>query len=153
KGNLFQPFARTSIQREVDEELRLHLDLLTTAALEPDMSWDDARQIALERFGDVAQIRDQCVEISRRRHPLMRALKSLAILIFLSGVLVRVFSPEFHVTRVGDILIAVGVLSRLWIYARGLDPRSFISRSQTTSLMLSERPSPRFLALDQEKHT
>ena len=154
KGSLFQPFARSSIQREVDEELRLHLELLTADVLEPGMSWEDARQIALDRFGDVAEIRDQCVEISRRSHPLIHALKSLAVLIFLTGVLVRVFSPEFHVTRVGNILITVGVLSRLWIYARGLDPRSFISRSQTKSpLMLSDGPCQKFQALDQEKHT
>src|SRR5439155_11076620 len=99
-----QSFDGEQIRGEVEEELRFHLELLTEALLQQDMSREEANAAALRRFGNVDQIKSQCVEISRRNHPAIRALKSFLILVFLVGVLVRVFSPEYHLTRVGDIL-------------------------------------------------
>lgn len=138
-GRLFKRFDSQRAEREIDEELRFHLDLLTEALLQPDMSLAEAKCAALKRFGNVEQIRDQCVEISRKNHPSIRALMSFLILVFLVGVLVRVFGTEFHVTRVGDVLIAVGTLGRLWVYVHGLNPSSFLSKPETSSpLMLNE---------------
>ena len=83
----------------------------------------------------------------------MRALKLFLTLIFLVGVLVRVFSPEYHLTRVGDILMAVGFLSRLLLYVRGLNPSSFISKPDDSSpLKLVDSKVP-FTAYDQSKRT
>src|SRR5688572_7006727 len=110
---LFQRLDRKQETREIEEELRFHLDRLTEENCRQDLSWNDARALAQQRFGNLEQFRDQCVEISRRNHPSLRALKLFASLIFLMGILVRVFSPEYHVTRVGTILMAVGFLGRL----------------------------------------
>ena len=132
-------FTRKEIGREVEEELGLHLDLLTQDLQGQHESSEEAKTAAQKRFGDFDQIRDECVEISRRRHPLIRALKSFLILVFLSGVLVRVFSPEYLVTRVGDNLIFVGILGRLLLYLRSLSPSiSAITNEPTLSLMLKE---------------
>jgi len=153
-GRLFKRFDNEQIKGEVEEELRFHLELLTAALQQHDMSLAEAKDAALKRFGNVEQIKDQCVEISRRNHPSIRALKSFLILVFLVGVLVRVFSTEFHVTRVGDVLIAVGILGRLWVYVRGLNPSSFLSKPETSSpLMLNENGQASITAYDQRKRT
>ena len=150
---LIQRFDGEQAKREVDEELRFHLDLLTDEHCRRDMPVDEARATAQKRFGNVERIRDECVEISRRRHPAIRALKLFLAVIFLVGVLVRVFSPEYHLTRVGDILMAVGVLSRLLLYVRGLNPSSFISKPDDSSpLKLVDSRVP-FTAYDQSKRT
>ncbi len=152
--SLFKRFDSQRAEREIDEELRFHLELLTEALQQQDMSLAEAKDAALNRFGNLEQIKDQCVVISRRNHPSIRALKSFLILVFLVGVLVRVFSTEFHVLHVGDILIAVGVLGRLLVYVRGLNPSSFLSKPETSSpLMLNENGRASIAAYDQRKRT
>lgn len=151
---LFKRFDNAQIKGEVEEELRFHLELLTQALVQQDMSPGEANAAALKRFGNVEQIRDQCVEISRKNHPSIRALKSFLILVFLAGVLVRVFSPEYHVTHVGDTLIAVGILGRLFVYARGLNPSSFLSKPETSSpLMLNENGRASITVYDRRRRT
>jgi hypothetical protein len=153
-GRLFKHFDSQRAEREIDEELRFHLELLTEALQQPDMSLAEAKGAARKRFGDVEQIKAQCVQISRRNHPVIRALKSFLILVFLMGVLVRVFSPEYHVTHIGDILIAVGILGRLLVYVRGLNPSSFLSRPETSSpLMLNDKGHASITAYDRRKRT
>src|SRR6267143_6750412 len=93
----FRGFDSQRVEREIDEELRFHLELLTAALGQRDMSLAEAKDAALKRFGDVEQIKDQCVAISRMNHPSIRALKSFLTLVFLVGVLVRVFNTEYHV--------------------------------------------------------
>lgn len=135
-ARLFKHFSRIGrkrIELEVEEELRFHIELLTREYVGRGMSPDAARDACLKRFGDVEGIKNQCVEISRRSRLCVRAMKSFLILIFLAGVLVRVLSGDFHVSKVGDMLIAVAVLGRLLLYARGLSPASFLSKTETSS--------------------
>jgi hypothetical protein len=120
---------------EVDEELQFHLDLLTEEFCRQNMPRDEAQTEALERFGNLEQIRDECVRISRRNHPAVSALKWFFGFVFVTGVLVRVFSSEFHLTRVGDILMAVGVLSRLLLYLRVMSRSSYVSQPDASSLI------------------
>jgi hypothetical protein len=150
---LIHRFDPEQTRREIDEELRFHIDLLTDEHCLLDVPFAEARDAALKRFGNVEQIKNECVEISRRRHPAMRLLKSFLLLLFMTGVLVRVFSPEYHLTRVGDILMAVGALGRLWLYVRGLNPSRFLSEAIDSSpLKLNDSPVS-FTAYDQRKRT
>lgn len=48
---------------EVDSELRFHLDERIRANVAAGMSPDEARRAALERFGDVAGVRDECARL------------------------------------------------------------------------------------------
>jgi hypothetical protein len=48
---------------EVDSELRFHLDERIRASIAAGMSPDEARRAALERFGDVAGVRDECARL------------------------------------------------------------------------------------------
>jgi hypothetical protein len=147
-------FDNQEVEREIEEQLHFHLELLTQANLQQDMSFEEARRDALKRFGDVEQIKGQCVQISKRSHPFMRALKAFLLLLFLTGVLLRVFSTELTVTRVGDLLIVVPILGRLLLYVRGLDPSSFVSKDETSSpLMLIEKTQPSIAVYDQRNLT
>ena len=153
-GRIFKYIDSQQIKGEVEAELRFHLELLTEALLQQHMSPEEAKTAALERFGNLEKIQDQCVEISTRNSPLRRAMKSFLILVFLLGVSIRVFNPEFHVTHIGDILIAVGILGRLLLYVRGLKPSNFVSSHETSSpLILNERPKTSFAVYDQRKRT
>ncbi len=152
-GSPFKCFDSDYARREIDEELRFHLELLTEENLRRDMSLAEAQAAALKRFGDVNQITDQCTEISRRNNPLRRALKAFMVLVFLAGILVRVFSVEFHLTRVGGVLIAVGVMGRLLLYVRGLNPSMFLSKPETLSPLRLNDKSPTITAYDQRERT
>jgi len=134
---------RQAVEREVEEELRFHLDLLEEHFRQTS-SLVDARASALRRFGNLEQVKDECVEISKRKRPFTRALKSLLILAFLSGVFVCIVGTEMHVVRVGTMLITVSVIGRLLLYVRGFNPSSFRPKSDTSSpLMLnSEAKTP-----------
>ena len=80
---LFQRLDRQQSKSEIEEELRFHLDRLTEENCRQDLSWDEARALAQQRFGNLEQFRDQCVEISRRNRPTLLALKCLLSLVFL----------------------------------------------------------------------
>jgi hypothetical protein len=143
-----------SIEREVEEELQFHLDLLTEKYIAAGISPAQAEGFASTRFGNVDQIRDQCLEISIRNSPQVRALKSLLFLVFVSGILVRVMNTEYHVTRVGTVLIMLGLLGRLLLYVRGLSQSRFLSKPDVSSrLVLSERGQVSVAAYDQNGHT
>ena len=136
-SRMFNPGSE-AIEREVEEELRFHLELLTEQHLQHADTLVEARASALRRFGNVEQVKDECVEISKRKHPFTRVLKSFLILTFLAGVFVRIFATEIPVDRVGQMLIAVAVMGRLLLYVRGLKPAGFRPKSDTPSpLMLN----------------
>jgi hypothetical protein len=141
-------------KREIDEELSFHLDLLADEYFQRSLSTEEARESALARFGNLAQITDECVLIKRRQRPLIRAFKLFFILVFLSGVFTRILAPEYHLTHVGDILMAVGLLGRLWLYARALVPSSFIGKSEDHSPLSLRNDVQSLIAVyDQKQHT
>lgn len=128
---LFKRFDHKELEREVASELRFHLESLTQEHLRQGMTLEEAEDATLKRFGDIEPIKNQCVEISRRSHPLMRALKSFLIVVFLAGVLARIFSTDIYDRQVGNMLIVIAALSRLLIYVRSLNLSSFISKNET----------------------
>ena len=150
------PFRRLDSRRvhlEVAEELQFHLELLTEEHCRQDLPWAEAQATALKRFGDVDQIKDECVRIARRNQPAIVALKWFFGFVFVTGVLVRVFSPEYHLTRVGDVLMMVGVLSRLLLYLRGMNPSRFISKPDASTLLDLDDAPIYLAAYDRKKRT
>ena len=135
-ASLRRRFARKKIEMEVEAELRFHLESLRQEYLQQGMSPAVAMAATLKRFGDFERIKSLCVEISSRSQPLMRALKSFLILMFLAGVLMRVFGSAPQLRQVADMLLAVAALSRLLLYARGLSPTSFLSKNETSAPLL-----------------
>src|SRR4029078_3381427 len=53
-------------RKEVDEELRFHLEQRTRDYVERGMSPESARQAAAQRFGDAARVRDACAPMLAR---------------------------------------------------------------------------------------
>ena len=51
--------------REVEAELRVHIEMRTRANVEQGMSPDDAQRAALQSFGDFERVRNNCCEIRR----------------------------------------------------------------------------------------
>jgi len=151
--DLLQRLNGEHTRSEVEEELRFHLDLLTEEQRGRHASIAEAEAGALKQFGNFEQVRDECVAISRRNRPYLRALKIFFNLIFVGGVLVRVFSFDYHVTRVGGLLIFTAILSRLLLYMRQLSPGSLARQQPSTSLMLSEPGDKRFVFYDQHRRT
>lgn len=146
-------FDNQTAKSEIEDELRFHLDLLTDEHCRQSMSPEEARLKAEARFGNFEEIRDQCVEISMRTSLHTRALKCLLILIFLTGVLVHGLAMEYRVTRIGDVLMMIGLLGRLLVYVRGLQRSSFLSEAiETSPLKLNVGQVP-FTAYDQKMRT
>lgn len=150
---LFQRFDKQQARREVDDELRFHLDLLTDEHCRQDMPPDEARFKAEERFGDFEQIRDQCVEISMRNSLQTRALKSFLAVLFVMGILVYALGTEYHVRRIGEVLMMIGLLGRLLVYVRSLQRSSFLSGATDTSPLKLNDSQMSFTAYDQRMRT
>lgn len=150
---LFQRFNNQQAKREIEDELRFHLDLLTDEHCRQEMTPDQARSRAEERFGNFEQIRDQCVEISTRNSLQTRALKCFLTMIFVMGVLVYASATEYQVRRIGDILMMIGLLGRLLVYVRGLHRSSFLSNATDTSPLKLNDSQMSFTAYDQSMRT
>jgi hypothetical protein len=152
--DMLRRFDPEQARREIDEELRLHIDLLTEEHLQENLAFEDARNAALRNFGDVELIKDQCAQIKQRCNPLSRALKVFLILVLVAGLFIRILAPEYHMTRVGTILMVVGILGRLWFYVRELTPSTLFSKSQISSpLILIDRSPTSIAAYDQKWRT
>jgi hypothetical protein len=152
--DILRRFDPEQARREIDEELRLHIDLLTEEHMQEDLVFEDARNVALRHFGDVDSIKNQCARIKQRSNPLSRALKAFLILVFVAGLFISILAAEYHMTRVGNILMFVGILGRLWFYVRELAPSTLFSKSQISSpLMLVDRSPTSIAAYDQKWRT
>ena len=145
-SRLFNPTGSEAIEREVEEELAFHLELLTEQRLQDGDTLEDARASALQRFGSVEDVKDQCVEISKRKRPFTRALKSFLLLMFVAGIFVRIFATELQFDRVGQMLITVAVMGRLFLYVRGLKPAGFRPKADTSSPLNLSNPAARMPA-------
>jgi hypothetical protein len=138
---LLKRLDRKTLELEVDEELQFHIEMLKREHVERGMSPAEAKVATLKRFGDLEKTRNQCLEISRRNHPLRPVLKALFVVVALTGFVVRILSTDPHVAHVGGTLIAVAVSGRLLLYARGLSPSSFLSKNKPSSLsVLADGP-------------
>ena len=150
---LFQRFNNQQAKREIEDELRFHLDLLTEEHCRQAMTPDEARSRAEERFGSFEEIRDECVEISTRNNLQTRVLKCLLILIFLTGALVHGLAMEYRVTRIGDLLMMIGLLGRLLVYVRGLHRANFLSEATDKTPLKLNVSQGSFTAYDQKMRT
>ena len=133
RRQLSERFERRKIEREVEAELRFHLELLTEENLRRGMTLEKAEEEAAQRFGDVEQIKNQCVEISNRSRPAMRVLKFLLILIFLAGVSANVLSADVYGKQIGNMLMAIAALGGLLVYLRGSRFSGFVPHAENSS--------------------
>ena len=139
---------RDEMVREVETELRFHIEMRTRANVEQGMSLDDARRAALQSFGDFERVRDNCCEIRRSlpfdSTPLRMALHiTIAVLAGLAA-LWAVNVPHHNLTGVMRQLIAIAVLTYLFVVVR---------RARSKRREMLDAPSAKITAYDEHGRT
>ena len=110
------------IAREVETELRFHIEMRTRANIEAGMTPDEAQRAALQSFGDFDNVKSSCCEI-RRSLPFDSTLLKMGMYIGIAtiagGVAVwAVNMPHHSFTGVLWQVVAIAVLACLFFVAR-----------------------------------
>ncbi len=129
---------RRNPENEIEAELAFHLELLTQQYLRAELSPELANTNAIKRFGNVEEIKRECVAITRRNSLFRRALKHLLNVAFMSGVLTVALSTDFNVRHIGQLLIVLPLLARFLLYVRGLTPMRHQQRDAAPLMLLEE---------------
>ena len=116
---------KPSIETEVDLELRFHIDMQALDYEHRGLSPGESRAKAEARFGDVERIRKECIRIGSGSTVLVWILNSVFMFCLTMGLLLRTLVPEMHVNRVGDVMMMIGGLGILLVYARQAGSRVF----------------------------
>ena len=111
-----------ALTREVETELRLHIEMRTRANIEGGMKPHDAHAAAVQSFGDFQRVKNSCCEI-RRSLPFDSMFFKMGLhitLAVLSGLaaLWAVNVPHHSFTGLMRELIAIAVLAYLFIVVR-----------------------------------
>ena len=110
------------IAREVETELRFHIEMRTRANIEDGMTPDEAPRAALQSFGDFNSVKSSCCEI-RRSLPFNTSLLRMGLHItiaVLAGVaaLWTVNTPHHNLPSLLSQLGFVAILTCLFVIAR-----------------------------------
>ena len=159
--------------REVETELRFHIEMRTRANVEQGMRPDDAQRAALQSFGDFEQVRNNCCEIRRSLPfdsiPLKMGLHiTIAVLAGLAA-LWAVNVPHDNFTGVIRQLIAIAVLTYLFIVVRRarlkrpsdsehvngtlVTPSETFRANKSLTSDMSDAPSAKITAYDEQGRT
>lgn len=105
----YRDFLRANPRRELEDELRFHIETEIDDLIARGMPAAEARQQALAKFGDVDRFMAECGESDRRRHNRRRRTRVMDALRQDVGYAVRGFlhRPVFAVTAV--LVLALGV--------------------------------------------
>ena len=132
--------------REVETELRFHIEMRTRANVEQGMRPDDAQRAALKGFGDFEQVKKDCCEIRRSlpfdSMPLKMGLHIAIATLAGFSALWTVNVPHHNFTGVMRQLIAIAVLACLFIVVRRARSESW-SNSEHVSAVVTA-PSETF---------
>ena len=134
--------------REVETELRSHIEMRTRANVEQGMRPDEAQRAALQSFGNFEQVRNSCCEI-RRSLPFDSTLLRMGLHITIAVVaglaaLWAVNVPHHNLTGVMRQLIAIAVLAYLFIVVR---------RARSKQRLDCEPVNAKITAYDQQGRT
>jgi hypothetical protein len=145
---------KAKVERQVEEELDFHCEMLREKYQEMGLSEEAAREAARKRFGDVERVQAECVAISRRSRPAVKLLKLMLLLFFASGLSLRINSVEIYFKHLADILMATGVLGQLLLHLRGLHARgSQAVKAEPPLSILWQGASPSIEAFDAQGRT
>ena len=95
--------------RDVNEELAFHIAMRVEELIRSGMTEGEAREAAMRRFGNIAQVRDECEELSEERVRLRRKADRLDALRQDLRFAVRTFAANPTFTLVAAITMAVGI--------------------------------------------
>lgn len=109
------------IEREIEEELRFHLEMRAEQNRTAGMSAEAAQADARERFGDYEAVKSQCHEIVQEtlaNSPARRSLNAFIWMMHGGGWALRFLSDIDTVQQCGNVLIVISVMWRLLVYMR-----------------------------------
>jgi len=161
------------MEREVETELRFHIEMRTRANVEQGMRPDDAQRAALQSFGDFERVRNNCCEIRRSlpfdSTPLRMGLHIAVAVLAGLAALWAVNVPHHNLTGVMRQLIAIAVLAYLFIVVRGasskrrsnsehvngvlVTPSEMFRASKSLTSDMSDVPSAKITAYDEQGRT
>lgn len=138
--------------REVETELRFHIEMRTRANVEQGMRPDDAQRAALQSFGDFERVKTDCCEI-RRSLPFDSTLLRMGLHITIAvlaglAALWAVNVPHHNFTGVMRQLIAIAVLTYLFIVVRRAR-----SKQRSESEHVNGAPAAKITAHDEQGRT
>jgi hypothetical protein len=114
-----------AFEREIEEELRFHIEMRARDNLAAGMSPEEAEQEALRRFGDFDHIHAVCREISSeslKDGMPMKALRGITWVMLGCGLTLILTSDVHTVRQVGQVLVCIAVLWWLLLYLRATRP-------------------------------
>jgi len=103
------PFGRANIAREIDDELAFHLEMRIQRLMQLGMTPDAARVEALRQFGDVAQVRDDCVIMDEQRERAMERIHVIEELVQNLAYAGRTLRRNIGFTAVIVCALALGI--------------------------------------------
>ena len=110
------------IAREVEAELRFHIEMRARANMEGGMRPDEARLAARQSFGDFERVKTECCEISRSvpfNSSVLKMGTYIIIAVLAGGAALRAVNlPHHSLTGVLWQLVFIAVLARAFIVAR-----------------------------------
>src|SRR5215471_7715735 len=109
--------------REVEDELRFHIEMRTRDNIAAGMTPEEAAADAMRRFGDYDQLRSICEEIKKERLAnALKVMKGVTWLMLGCGLTLKLATHVTSLQSVGVFLILIAGLWRLLIHLREIQP-------------------------------
>jgi predicted permease len=126
------------VQRDVDEEMRFHLETRIDALVREGKSREDAERLALAEFGDVSAARRQLVTIDRSRDRRVEWRESLASVVQDVKLALRSLRrrPGFTLATLVTLALGIGGNAAIYsvVYAVLLKPLPYTQPDRLTNL-------------------
>jgi predicted permease len=147
------PFGRANIAREVDDELAFHLDMRVQRLVAAGMSPEAARSEALRQFGNVDDVRQDCMRMDEQRERAMSRANVWDELVQDAAYAVRTLrrNPGFATIIVLALAIGIGANTAIFtlidaVVVRGLPvphPEQLVAVGDTRRVSSLSQGSPR----------
>ena len=132
------PDSRERLTRELDEEVRFHVEMRVARLIARGVPYDDARAEALRRFGDVEDLRDYCQTIEDAHMQRARTRERLGTVLQDSRFALRQFrkTPSFAVVAALTLALGIGGATAIFSVVNGvvLRPLPFERSEQIVQL-------------------
>jgi hypothetical protein len=108
----------SAAQRGIEDELLFHIEMRTQDNIASGMAHHEAREDAEERFGNLENIKTDCLKIHRHNHVAMKTLNCLLWLLIAFGLALRLTGSTRGIRPTGDLIVLSAILLRLLIHLR-----------------------------------
>jgi hypothetical protein len=119
----------------IETELSFHIETRTQDNIEAGMTALEAKADAVERFGDFEELKAECRRIKQqtRLERIKRMAHLLSWALAALGIVLKYTSSVLQVHQGAGVLIAIAILLRLLMYAKGRQqapPRAIADRQE-----------------------